>query len=182
MHTYPILGAQINKWISLSTVQASYISLSDFYYSPFFTILNLMIIIDLYIFIHFLYIFVFQKCIEFYFAGFFYWSLALSSLTITCLSGVLFVFVLPGVSWIFLDLQVNSSHQNLGSFQLLFLQIFSACFFLPLLLLKLHHSDVGKFDFVLWVTEALFTFLPPFFFLFFRYANIYWSIFSPLIL
>ena len=63
MHTYPILGAQINKWISLSTVQASYISLSDFYYSPFFTILNLMIIIDLYIFMHFLYIFVFQKCI-----------------------------------------------------------------------------------------------------------------------
>ena len=58
-NAYPILGAQINKWIILSTVQASYISLSDFYYPPFFTILNLLFIIDLYIFIHFLHIFVF---------------------------------------------------------------------------------------------------------------------------
>ena len=95
--------------------------------------------------------------IEFCFVGFFYWSLAFSSLTVVCPSGVL-VFVLPGISWIFLDLQVNCSHQNFRGFQLLFLQIFSAHFFLPHLLLKVHHPDVGTFDFVLWVTEALLPF------------------------
>lgn len=91
------------------------------------------------------------------FAGFFFWSLAFSYLTVMCLGGVLCVYSTCS-SLSFLNLQVNTFHQIWETCSYYFFKFFSARFSFPLLFLKLHCTYVGRFDIVSWVTEAVLLF------------------------